>query len=650
MDMVDRQRIEQFRAGDREAFDGLLDAYYGKVYGLCFRMTGNVSEAEELAHDAFVEAYLKLDQLREPEKFGGWLKTLVLNGCRQWYRSKKRAPEKLMEEYEITVEEETDDSSLLVKMGEGLSRLSAEQRLILVLRYYENLTYEEIARFCDIPAGTVMSRLNRAKGALKTVLTTIPDGEVPMMANERFKEEVRAEIEILLRVFPDEPKAGDRLAGILAGSPERLAFLLKSTADPSLPVHLAVLLPRLGASVFPMFIDLVLSGEETVKRSAGQVIEAFIGRCKPILSRWTGGIPEDANLNVYFLLDALIASPVRPEEKAALLARWLEVTKDASASVLLMNVLMGYPEPAFEQLIERFRAMAGPEELYQSSWVLYGLCRTGNRFVEMILSWLASREERERRLALTGAEALGRCLEWIYMRGTSQMEVLSNIRNRPKWPVLRRCDLGEENLNNLSQAVAGLLADSRPVVREGALRTLGRLKAQAQFPMILPYLDHPESATRLAAILALSQFDNPAGEEALHRIAAEGTSPERSAVKNAIDRIAMNRRAPWQYIPTEREAKIAAKIRGNKQPVTHVSLTSVLMFALTELREYDEREIHQRLAGCCWDHALVRRNLVEQGLMTREEGIYQFTDLGKAAWQVEQFILNRYLRPLLPLP
>jgi HEAT repeat protein len=128
----------------------------------------------------------------------------------------------------------------------------------------------------------------------------------------------------------------------------------------------------------------------------------------------------------------------------------------------------------------------------------------------------------------------------------------------------------------LAQAVAGLLMDSRPDVREGALRTLGRLKAQTQFPMILSYLDHPESGTRLAAILALSQFDHPAGEEALHRIAAEVTGPERSAVKNAI----------------------------------------------------------------------ARRNLVEQGLMTREEGLYRFTNLGRAAWRVEHFILDHYLRHL----
>jgi hypothetical protein len=75
-------------------------------------------------------------------------------------------------------------------------------------------------------------------------------------------------------------------------------------------------------------------------------MDVFISRCKPNLSRWYGGTLEVANLYIYFLLDALIQNRARSEEKAAWLMRWLEVTKDDTLSVLLMNMLMGYPEPA----------------------------------------------------------------------------------------------------------------------------------------------------------------------------------------------------------------------------------------------------------------------------------------------------------------
>jgi hypothetical protein len=308
-----------------------------------------------------------------------------------------------------------------------------------------------------------------------------------------------------------------------------------------------------------------------------------------------------------------------------------------------MNVLMGYPQEAFELLFERFRTMEGPEELYRSPWVLYSLCRTGSRFLEAIIPWLTSSQGREKRLALAGAEALGRCL-WKYAEKASREEFLNDVRNWAKWPRLRRRDLGEQNLVRLSEGVAGLLTDASPEIREGAIRTLGRLRVRTHLPTIISSLNHPESATRLAAILALSQFDDPAGEEVLRKIAETGANPERSAAKNALSRIEADRCSPSQYVPTEREVRLSSKIRGDKKPITHISLNSVLMFALTELRDYDEREIHHRLAGCCWDHAIARRNLIEQGLMVREEGVYRFTLLGRAAWRVEQFILDRYLR------
>ena len=68
--------------GDRAAFGALVESHRRAIYAACLRLTGDPVEAEDLAHDTFVEAYLKIGQLRRPERFGSWLHTVALNVCR----------------------------------------------------------------------------------------------------------------------------------------------------------------------------------------------------------------------------------------------------------------------------------------------------------------------------------------------------------------------------------------------------------------------------------------------------------------------------------------------------------------------------------------------------------------------------------------
>src|SRR5215213_4123479 len=96
--MDDAELIERVRAGDREAFGPLVARHQGRIYQLCYRVAGNSPDAEDLAHETFVEAYLKLEQLREPAKFGAWLRALALNLCRMWYRRRQREAGALLEE------------------------------------------------------------------------------------------------------------------------------------------------------------------------------------------------------------------------------------------------------------------------------------------------------------------------------------------------------------------------------------------------------------------------------------------------------------------------------------------------------------------------------------------------------------------------
>ena len=79
---TDRELIEQVRHGEREVYGQLFKKYYAQIYAICLAMLKNPQDAEELAQDVFVLAYLRLDQLREPGKFFPWLKKITCNRSR----------------------------------------------------------------------------------------------------------------------------------------------------------------------------------------------------------------------------------------------------------------------------------------------------------------------------------------------------------------------------------------------------------------------------------------------------------------------------------------------------------------------------------------------------------------------------------------
>jgi len=90
MTQNDAELVQRTRQGDQEAYGRLIQKYHNLIYGLCFHLVGNFADAEDLAHDAFLEAFVKLEQLREPEKFGNWLRTIAANLCKRWLARQER--------------------------------------------------------------------------------------------------------------------------------------------------------------------------------------------------------------------------------------------------------------------------------------------------------------------------------------------------------------------------------------------------------------------------------------------------------------------------------------------------------------------------------------------------------------------------------
>ena len=168
--------ISRARGGDREAFGALVEQYRDNVYRLAYRMCGNAYDADEAAQEAFVAAWRALPNFRGDAKFSTWLYRLTTNAAIDVMRREKRH-QTVGDGEMIEVADDADSPQETVERTEqqeavqkALSTLSEEYREVLLLRYMEELDYAEIAEVLQLPSGTVKSRINRAKAALKTAL------------------------------------------------------------------------------------------------------------------------------------------------------------------------------------------------------------------------------------------------------------------------------------------------------------------------------------------------------------------------------------------------------------------------------------------------------------------------------------------------
>jgi RNA polymerase sigma-70 factor (ECF subfamily) len=180
-ELTDVTLVQRCLAGDAEAFSMLVKKYESAVYGFCYHKVGNFADAQDLAQEAFVQAYLDLPQLRDATKFSHWLYRIASNACTTWLRrqGRKRKLQTIplddaLKEYGDFIDEKAlpphdavEYKELRASVASAISALSEKNRLAVTLYYIDGLSYEEIADFLDVPQSTVKSRLNKARKQLK---------------------------------------------------------------------------------------------------------------------------------------------------------------------------------------------------------------------------------------------------------------------------------------------------------------------------------------------------------------------------------------------------------------------------------------------------------------------------------------------------
>jgi RNA polymerase sigma-70 factor, ECF subfamily len=189
MSLAERLLIARLRERDEQAFGEIVRLYGDKVFSLIYRMIGNRHEAEDVAQEVFVTVFKTVDSFRGEAKFSTWLLRIAANHSKNRikYLARRRTegsePDDAAQANAVSgnpgpvMQGHIDGPDVLMEAAEieglmqkAIEALDEDQRLLIILRDVEELSYQEIGEITGLPEGTIKSRIHRARMAIKDEL------------------------------------------------------------------------------------------------------------------------------------------------------------------------------------------------------------------------------------------------------------------------------------------------------------------------------------------------------------------------------------------------------------------------------------------------------------------------------------------------
>lgn len=184
MEFVERRLTQRAKRGDREAFAELVDIYKDKIFQLAYRMTGSRQEAEDIAQETFLRVFANMHTYDDHYKFSTWIYRIATNLCID--RKRKKKPDFSLDEQvdgaegldwysRLSAKDESPEANVMRRelqdtVQEALLQLSPKYRSIMILRYIEDLTLQEISTVLQLPVTTIKTRIHRGREALRKKL------------------------------------------------------------------------------------------------------------------------------------------------------------------------------------------------------------------------------------------------------------------------------------------------------------------------------------------------------------------------------------------------------------------------------------------------------------------------------------------------
>ncbi|RPI25215.1 MAG: sigma-70 family RNA polymerase sigma factor [Acidobacteria bacterium] len=181
MNQSDEQLLALALGGDGACFGELTQRWQRKIFTFVCRYVGNVEEARDLTQDTFTKAYQNLDRLTDPSRFSSWLYKIALNECRMRFRRHRHINHVALDDtneseaIEIVDDSTTPEQNLAEKerasaLRAAFGALPEEQRVVILMKEYQDLKFHEISEIMNIPLSTVKSRMYLGLKTLKRLM------------------------------------------------------------------------------------------------------------------------------------------------------------------------------------------------------------------------------------------------------------------------------------------------------------------------------------------------------------------------------------------------------------------------------------------------------------------------------------------------
>lgn len=176
--------LKRARDGDVVAFEDLVSGNYKRVYNICYRMLNNSEDANEQAQEAFIKAFKYIKDFKGDCSVSTWLYRIATNVCLDFIRKNSKRKDISLEQNTCedlklmdtlvsnnpTPEKLAEINAQRRAVNDALATMNEKNRMIIILRDFNGLNYEEIANIIQVPVGTVKSRISRARAELRNLL------------------------------------------------------------------------------------------------------------------------------------------------------------------------------------------------------------------------------------------------------------------------------------------------------------------------------------------------------------------------------------------------------------------------------------------------------------------------------------------------